>query len=198
MSFRESFDWQHQFLPEVLSIVGPLFIREGTPHEDMKEATDFITVTCGSKRIACRIRRHGYYHRYRDEFTLRSATSFGSRTELDKIRSGWGDYLFYSFAAQGDCAEQGLVFWRLISLSWFRLVHLGLRCDDIKTSLHRNGDGTCFIAYDINSFHCNSLVRHCSTDGNHPLQQLGYLQAPVGSWLSAGDTAAQIDSGTQR
>ena len=118
---------------------------------DWHEATDLLTIECKDFRIAARVRRHGYANRFPHDFTIRTGTVSGAPTELAKIVSGHGDWMFYGRAsASGDSLDS----WWLIDLRAFRAAlirhtqnGLPLRFGD-KT----NPDGTRFKWFDFRSF----------------------------------------------
>ena len=88
--------WSDRFVPEIKSALGQVLIDVADRDEDTLRNTDLITLKLrGGLRIACRIRKHEYLSRYADEFTLRCSRPSGAETEIDKLLSGWGDYLFY-------------------------------------------------------------------------------------------------------
>jgi hypothetical protein len=120
--WKDDKKWSDIFIPEIKQILGKTFnvdedlIVEADDEEDMKHNTD-IVLLINSKRVACRIRRLFYYnkHYYRNDFTIRTDRPSGSKTELEKIREGWGDYFFYGF---GD--EEKLLWWGIGDLKTFR------------------------------------------------------------------------------
>lgn len=110
--------WSDQFLTELKSILGVVFIGED-PKEDRENNTDLMLLKLNSIRVACRVRQYRYYERYRDEFTIRAKTYTGQDTELQKIIMGRGsDYLLYGFADERD---QKLFSWWIGDLEIFRL-----------------------------------------------------------------------------
>lgn len=110
--------WSDRFIPEIKRILGEHLIGESTEEEDGRHNTDLIVLKLEAVRIACRIRRHEYFDRYPDEFTIRSGRPSGVETELTKVVAGWGDYFFYGFS---DEREVGLRAWSLCDLKVFRL-----------------------------------------------------------------------------
>ena len=104
MSLERDFDWQRGLIPEVKRILANYLIAEAPPAEDMQRNTDLIVLRLDTVRVACRLRRHEYLARYGDQFTIRTSRPSGAQTELAKMLSGWGDYLFYGFAS-ADAGE---------------------------------------------------------------------------------------------
>lgn len=81
-----------------------LRIETATEEQDMKQATDF-TFRAKVGTVAARVRRHqSTGKKYRD-LTIRSETLFGGRTEIDKLREGFGDY--YLYAWQNETVQIG-------------------------------------------------------------------------------------------
>lgn len=89
-----------KLLPSVKRILGQHLITTAPFEEDAKRNTDLIVLSLNSVRIGLRIRDASYWMKpqYRDEFTIRCSRPSGTKTELDKIIDGWGDYFFYGFA----------------------------------------------------------------------------------------------------
>lgn len=117
--FKDDFGWQGKFAREIKEILGRSLIATSPPEEDKKHNTDFMTFVLNPVRVACRIRRHSYWttRSYRNEFTIRSGRPSGYETELDKLLSGWGDYIFYGFSNR---LETNLCDWFLGDLNIFR------------------------------------------------------------------------------
>ena len=109
--------WSDTFLPEIKRHLGEHLIGEPPVEEDQKRNTDLIVLKMDAVRIGCRIRRDQYIS-YKSEFTIRASRPNGTKTELEKIIEGWGDYFFYGFAS-----DSGLVGWVLLSLNTFRLLY---------------------------------------------------------------------------
>ena len=141
--------WTDALLPRVKQILANYLITEAPFMEDARRNTDLIVLTLEAKRIAVRLRQARYIGRYGDQFTIRSSRPSGIDTELAKIISGWGDYLFYGFDDPQDPFEVSR--WLLGDLNIFRLWH------SRQLSLGRqpwipqsNGDGSSdFHAYRI-------------------------------------------------
>lgn len=110
--------WSDRFLPEIKSVLGQVIIGEPPIEEDQMRNTDLMVLKMSSVRIACRVRKYQYIARYGDEFTIRSQLASGKETELQKVLSGWGDYIFYGFA---DMDEVFIERWFVGSLDKFRL-----------------------------------------------------------------------------
>lgn len=108
--------WADQFTLSVTSVLGQVFIQPASAEEDARHNTDYVVFNLDRVRVACRIRRPEQLRFHRD-FTIRCRRPSGATTELAKVLSGWGDYLFYGFSTQsGD-----LGVWRIGDLSVFRL-----------------------------------------------------------------------------
>lgn len=148
MSFAADFDWQRGLIPEIKRVLANYLISEAPADEDMQRNTDLIVLRLDTIRVACRLRRHEYLARYGDEFTIRTSRPSGSETELTKMLSGWGDYIFYGFATP-DAA--GLAAWLLGDLKVFRVWHhRQLWSGRRPGATQRNGDGSSeFAAYRI-------------------------------------------------
>lgn len=117
------------------SLPAGLFVNfeEASFEADVKEATDVIAIANGKYRIPMRFRRP--YKTYRD-LTMRSSRPTGIKTELQKIKEGFGDYYFYGWT-KGDT----IIEWMLVDLD-------KLRASGLLEKPRReipNPDGTRFI-----------------------------------------------------
>ena len=127
--------WADQYLPEIERLVRQVAghiveIRLGTDAEDMTQATDYV-VEVSSGAIACRIRRDTAYR----DLTIRASRPTGARTELEKIREGWGRWYLYMWVSGSDVEE-----WMFVDLD--KLRDSGLL--DGKER-RRNPDGVTFL-----------------------------------------------------
>lgn len=121
--------WSDRFIPEIKRCLADFLIVPAPIQADQQEATDLMVFTARNVRIGCRIRKHSYMADYQDEFTIRLSRPSGQVSELTKIASGWGDYLFYGFANK---TETQLAYARLIDLKVFRAEyhkHLSLKAN---------------------------------------------------------------------
>lgn len=110
--------WSDRFLPEIKRSLGEVLIGEATLDEDQQRNTDLIVLRMEAVRIACRIRRPGYWDEYASEFTIRADRPSGVKTELAKIIEGWGQYFFYGHSNDAETALRG---WGIGNLNAFRL-----------------------------------------------------------------------------
>jgi hypothetical protein len=145
--------WADQFIPEIKRIVGPLLLIEAPFEVDTKQAADLITLKVKDLTIACRVRGREYLGRYGWEFTLRLKRDSGAKTEMEKILEGWGNWMFYGFAAFNDDHKAGFARRFLIDLSAWRLnVGDAARSRRLVKGEAPNGDGTYFAWFDLRSF----------------------------------------------
>ena len=86
------------FIREKLGVKSDFFILQDE-HADWKEATDFIACTDPPIRFGVRLRTHFYYldEGTRYDVTIRWSRPSGVRTEIDKLRDGFVDYMIYGF-----------------------------------------------------------------------------------------------------
>ncbi|MGB6771167.1 MAG: hypothetical protein WBF51_04100 [Candidatus Dormiibacterota bacterium] len=156
------FDWQRALLPMVKRIVGNYLIVEAPWDEDAHHNTDLIVLTALAKRVAVRLRRQRYEASFSNEFTLRSRRPSGTETELSKVLSGWGDYIFYGFESN-DPFELGA--WTLGDLNAFRLwpsreLWFGRHPGELRS----NADGSSeFRAYKISDLPDEFVVSRKAT-----------------------------------
>lgn len=160
-TYRRQRRWSDQFIPAIKRIVGPCLLEESSFEVDTQQAADLVVVTAKNLTIAARIRRAKYYARYWNEFTIRSVNK-GHKTELQKITDGWGDWMFYGFAASDDDDQSEIAHWRLLDLKVFR----GCLIRETQKGRQRNNeDGTGFSFFQISSFP-KDLIISSSDDMN--------------------------------
>ena len=117
-TWRDDKAWSDRFMPEIKSVLGQFLLSEAPEEDDAKFATDLIVLRMQSVRIAVRMRTKRWaVDPFLNEFTIRKERPSGARSELGKIVSGFGDFLFYGF----ECETTGrLGRWSIIDLSEFR------------------------------------------------------------------------------
>lgn len=144
--------WSDAFIPAIKKIVGPLLLEESSFEVDTQQAADLVVMNARDKTIACRIRRSGYANKYGHEFTIRAKRDTGTKTELEKIIDGFGDWMFY-----GHAAEDGMNVsrWMVISLPALRAAIIRKQATAIKQS---NADGTHFVAFDVRELPDNCVI----------------------------------------
>lgn len=108
--------WSDRFNLQIKRAIGPVVLRDATPAEDMGSATDMV-LTTKALRISCRVRQwsESHYRRFGGQFTLRTKTN-GRSDELQKVRSGCVDMLFYGW---GNPETVRLREWHMIDLRVF-------------------------------------------------------------------------------
>ena len=135
MTWQSDKGWSDRFVPHIKMWLADFILTPAPIEIDQQQATDLMVFVARDVRIACRIRRPRYIERYQNEFTIRCDRPSGKKTELDKIISGWGDYLFYGFA---DPTQTFLAYARLIDLKVFReeySKHLRRRANGLPSHL---------------------------------------------------------------
>ena len=158
-NYEKSKSWSDKFIIQIKRSLGEVFIIEATHEDDTEFNTDLLMPN--GDRIACRIRRHTYWEKYRDQFTIRTERPSGMKSELEKILEGWGDYIFYGFS---NPDETGLTQWFIGNLDAFR-VYLKNYMEQNEGQLpgieHNNRDGSssfrAFNLQDIPNFIRSSM-----------------------------------------
>ncbi|MDP8208220.1 MAG: hypothetical protein P9L92_16255 [Candidatus Electryonea clarkiae] len=156
-SYEKSKKWSDQFIPLIKQIIGPMLLHVSSFEVDTTQAADLVLIKPKDMGrdfgIACRIRRPNYI-KYWPQFTIRSRSKYGGKTEIHKLIEGWGDWLFYGYSGNSN-NNIFLDHWLLIDLSvWRDFVKAG----KIFTPDIYNYDGTAFRAYDVNDFPENSGI----------------------------------------
>lgn len=140
-SYVDDRRWADNYTPVIEKIVRKIANRIITfkiapEQEDTKQATDYL-ITVDTGTIACRIRRPECTFR---DFTIRSRRSNGIKTELAKIKEGFGQWYIYAWAKN----ESHLAEWWLLDLDALRKSPL-LNTDRPEK---QNTDGkTAFISF---------------------------------------------------
>ncbi len=96
-------------------------VREATTDEDTRHATDYV-VTVGSGDIACRVRDWDSWLKHGD-LTIRSRRPSGAKTELAKIKEGFGRWYLYAWVAKDESAIDAWMFVDLDKLRETDLLH---------------------------------------------------------------------------
>lgn len=123
-----------------------LSMKVSDEHKDMKEATDMIIKIEGGD-VALRVRDASI--KYRD-LTIRSRTKFGGKTELQKLKEGFGDWYLYGWGRQRIIEEYVLV--DLDRMRDFKIL-------DKNRKEIPNGDGTYFVNIDLGELEmCGCII----------------------------------------
>jgi len=150
MNWQNDKAWADQFTRQIVEILrhnsAHILKIEVAPMEaDSLHATDMIiTVTGGN--VAVRVRRDTSYR----DFTIRSARASGTKTELQKLREGFGDWYLYAWS-QGDRITE----WMLLDLH--RIRQQGLLNREWPERLNKDGR-TSFIAIPISVLALNACI----------------------------------------
>ncbi len=136
-------------MPSVKSILGQEIIGISTFEQDTEEATDLVILTTRASKIACRIRDYNKYKLFINEFTIRSRSQYGGRTEIHKILEGLADWMFYGFGE-----NEQVVKYSIIDLDVFRKNY-----ELVTPTEKKNHDGTEFFAFDIGRFPSDILIK---------------------------------------
>lgn len=139
-NFKSNFAWQAGLLDNVRAILKQnamhfVSFEIASDEQDMKQATDMVLRTTSRATISVRCRRSQYEYR---DLTIRTKSRWGYKTEIDKLREGWGDWYLYAWDTGA-----GLTDWMLIDLHALRASALLLPG---KYQVRPNNDGTAFIA----------------------------------------------------
>ena len=152
--FKKNFSFQDGYLQQIQSIVSlnlqhMVTFRKGTQIEDSYQSTDMVINIDMGVAIAVRIRRPDC--KYRD-LTIRSRSWGNGKTEIDKLRDGWGDWYLYAWQNKQNVLDE----WMLINIHAMRSSGL---LGSKKVSRFNTDGKTAFISYSIDElFKSGSLV----------------------------------------
>lgn len=135
-------------------------LKKADIKDDQENGFDFV-FTANGLTIPVRIRKPNC--RYRD-FTIRSRSRYGMRTEKHKIKDGAGDVYFYAWTSYtaNACGEQ-ITDWILVNLHKFR--DSGLADSVFNRMETDNRDGTMFVSIGISELKQNKcLIAHSDTE----------------------------------
>lgn len=118
MTYETQIRLERKFAQQIKAILGMTFIGQDAI-ADKHQATDFLVMTLYPIKVACRLRTYNYYlnPKYREQFTIRCWLASGNKTELQKIREGYCEYMFYGFV---DQEEKNIIKYTIIDLNVFR------------------------------------------------------------------------------
>lgn len=164
-NFGSNFRFQDGFQEQVKEILQRnaqylLDIRLSTPIEDTRQATDMVMRVESGVDVAVRIRRPNCEYR---ELTIRSRASNGGKTELDKLREGWGDWYVYAWSNRQGLLNE----WILVNIHTLRKSGaLNTRRFEIP---NKPDDGTRFVAIKQDElFRAGALVSASLPSGKYP------------------------------
>lgn len=145
------FAWGERYLDDIrrhLMPTAPLPV-------DRREATDLMVLELAAGgRVACRMRRPRALAEYPHDVTIRLSRPSGSKTELEKILEGFGDWYFYGFAHP---SRDVVAAYRVLDLEAFRAAY---RSGRVRYRDKRNGDGSSdFRAFDTRGFPPGVVVK---------------------------------------
>lgn len=117
MSWQTDKQWADKYHSAIKVVVNKIADKIITfniapEQEDQTEATDYI-ITVEKGTIACRIRKPDCNYR---DLTIRSWRKSGTKTELEKIKEGFGRWYIYAWAKN----ESALAEWWLLDLDALR------------------------------------------------------------------------------
>lgn len=166
MNYTTDRQWSDQWIPLLRTKIGPYLLIPSTIEQDRQEAADLVMFRARDMTIACRVRRAGAAAKYPNQFTIRCKRDNGSKTELEKIINGWGDWLFYGH----ECGTHIYPWW-IIDLSHFR-AHLIRDKEKFMHNMIPNGDGTHFAWFDISKFSKDPPILVASSEPDFPEEDL--------------------------
>ena len=148
--FKNNWDFSEKYMPTIKRILSKYALRfvsieVADEQEDMTQAFD-LKVTTKNGRVAVRIRRASIQYR---DFTVR-AYNKGYKTEIHKLREGYGDWYLYAWESEGKISE-----YALIDINKARPLF------EKDKDLIPNKDGTKFYAYAFDELvKCGALVAY--------------------------------------
>jgi hypothetical protein len=171
MSWQKDKSWSDIFIPEIKRILTASLdlFGEAPEREDQEHNTDLIVLHTQDIRVACRIRRFEFVAKYGNQFTIRNARPSGNKTEMAKIMEGWGQFMFYGFAAL-DCSE--LHTWVIIDLRPFRkwlydqmYLHKGVLPCVGGRAVQNKDTSSSFLAFNLDDIPPEAIVARNKSGG---------------------------------
>lgn len=153
--YKERRQFSDGFIPHIKSIVGQFLIRNSNFEEDVKQATDFVVLNVSGKKLMCRIRRMNQV-KYMGQFTIRTSKFGWNDSEFDKVKKGFGDWMFYGF---GEDDTKQVIHWWLLDMGKFRAHVNGPEPHAYRSEEKENDDGSSFISFWIDSFDPGIIVQ---------------------------------------
>jgi hypothetical protein len=150
-NYENNIRLERRFAGQIKAILGMTFIGQDS-EQDVKFATDFLVFSINPFKIACRLRTYKFIN-FKDEFTIRCSLYSGNKTELDKIREGFADYIFYGFV---DEKEEKIVSYFIGDLNVFRDYEGGI---DVRVFQNTDERPSKLAVYKINQFPNNFIVK---------------------------------------
>ena len=145
-----------QLIMRAFPVLGKNFVRIAPEFKDMNENVDLEVLATD---VAFRVRK--WEDRcYKGDFTIRSKVKSGRKTELDKIISGFGRYLFYAISNKN---KDGFHCFALIDLNVFRSIFYKTVMENkgeipLKWKERANGDGSYFRPFKYTEFPDSLLI----------------------------------------
>lgn len=122
--------------------------REATPTEDMNYGFDAV-LSFPDVKIPVRIRKFQYL-KFMD-LTIRSKSRYGLKTEIDKLKEGFGDFYFYAWSNEENTK---IMTYMVLNLEAFRNTVINSPTWANKS----NNDGTFFHTYSMKALLENRIV----------------------------------------
>lgn len=128
--------------------------RESTLKEDREQGFDAV-LSFPDVKIPIRIRQNKYLQ-YMD-LTIRSKSKYNLKTEIHKIKEGFGDFYFYAWSDETPMKKENnkIVSYMILDLNVFRNTIIDRPTQTDKP----NGDGTCFNCYNRLLLLDNKVIR---------------------------------------
>lgn len=170
--FAQNFAYQERLLDQIKTILkskAQLFVsfEIANAEQDMKQATDMVLTIQGGQLIAVRCRRPE--HRKWQDVTIRCRSRNGGKTELEKLKEGWGDWYVYAWEDDNHTLSR----WCIYDLH--RVRQSGLL--DKLREIRKNPDGTAFIAIPLRElYEAGALSEYA---GMYPVEKKIAVITPV-------------------
>lgn len=161
----DSFAFEKQMQGQVIEILrrhaaDVVKFSIATNEQDTKQATDFVVETTIG-RIAVRVRQYkSTSTKYRD-LTIRTRAKYGSKTEIDKLREGWGDLYLYCWQGTDDKIAE----YMLVDISAMRKAGMLDASYFAGLSEIPNGDGTWFTPIPFDALYDAGCVKVHTING---------------------------------
>lgn len=202
-TLEDNFAFEKSMMPQVKELLKKhaahiIRIDTATEEQDTQQATDLV-LRVDSGTIAVRVRDLDTFKNkaWRD-LTIRTQVRSGGRTEIHKLRDGWGDWYFYAWAEGATRGEKRIKEYMLLDIHKIRAKGL-LEALEQKRAIP-NDDGTFFKPISLQELLRNECVVVHTANGYagkfHTANKQVVLDSIAAIQAAAGALMNQVEPAT--